>query len=311
VRRRYFLSLAGTIALPARAQTVPRIGFLQAGDPEPSWSLFKKAMAGIGYVDGRTIKIEYRNADAASGRLDDYATELVRLKVDVIVAALSPAIAAAKKATTTIPIVFLGGTPEIGVTGSVARPEGNTTGVYSPSTTVAGKGLQLFHEIRPQTKLFGLMLNAADPFHVPLRRDVEAAALAEKIELVQALIKSRDELVRAFETMVTRSVDGVLVQPTLGLDMAAELAFKYRLPAISFRREFADKGGLMSYGADQADLHRIVAGQVDKILKGTASKDIPVEQASRFELVVNQRTAKALGFVFPPMFLARVDEVIE
>jgi putative tryptophan/tyrosine transport system substrate-binding protein len=240
VRRRYFLSLAGTIALPARAQTVPRIGFLQAGDPEPSWSLFKNAMAGIGYVYGRTIKIEYRNADAGSGRLDDYATELVRLKVDVIVAALSPAIAAAKKATTTIPIVFLGGTPEIGVTGSVARPEGNTTGVYSPSTTVAGKGLQLFHEIRPQTKLFGLMLNAADPFHVPLRR--EAAALAEKIELVPALIKSRDELVRAFETMVTRSVDGVLVQPTLGLDMAAELAFKYHLPAISFRAGICRQG---------------------------------------------------------------------
>ncbi len=311
MRRRHFVSLAGAIALPARAQTVPRIGFLQAGDPEPSWSLFRKAVAGIGYVDGRTIRIDHRNADAASGRLDDDAAELVRLKVDVIVAVLSPAIAAAKKATTTIPIVFLSGTPEIGVTGSVARPEDNATGVYTPSTTMAGKGLQLFHEIRPQTRLFGLMLNAADPFHVPLRRDVEAAALAERIELVPALIKSHDELASAFGTMAARGVDGVLVQPSLGLDAAAELALKHRLPAISFRREFADKGGLMSYGADPAELYRIMAGQVDKILKGTASRDIPVEQASRFELVVNQRTAKALGFVFPPMFLARVDEVIE
>ena len=305
------MALPALAALPARAQAMPRIGFLQAGDPEPSWSLFKKAMAAIGYVEGRTIRIEYRNADAPSGRLDTYAAELVALKVDLIVAALSPAIAAAKRATASIPIVFLGGTPEIGVTGSVARPEGNTTGVISPSTTVAGKGLQLFREIRPETRLFGLMLNGADPFHVPLRRDVEAAASAQKIELVEGLVKSSAGLAPAFDTMVGRGVAGVLVQPTLGLDQAATQALKHRLPAISFRREFVEKGGLFSYGADQSDLNRIVASQVGKILKGTPTKDVPVEQASRFELVVNQKTARALDFVFPPLFLARVDEVIE
>ena len=309
--RRHLMALAGAAAAPAWAQAMPRIGFLQAGDREPSWSLFRKALAAVGYVEGRTVAIEYRGADAAGGRLDAQAAELVQLKVDLIVANLSPAITAARRATASIPIVFNGGTPEIGVTGSVARPEGNTTGVYSPSTTVAGKCLQLFHEIRPETKPFGVLLNQADPFHVPLQREVEAVAQAEKVELVELLVKTSAGLAPAFDTLVSRGVAGVLVQPTLGLEQAAELALKRRLPAISFRREFPDKGGLMSYGADGADIYRMVAARVAKILKGTAPKDIPVEQASRFELVVNQKTARALGFTFPPMFLARVDEVIE
>lgn len=316
-RRRFLVSagLAGTGAVlgpyPGEAQAMPRVGFLVAGDPEPTTSHFRKAMAEIGYVEGRTIAIEYRSADPASGKLTEYAAELVRMKVDAIVAVLSPAVVAAQKATSTIPIVFSGGAPEIGAVGNVARPEGNLTGVNSASTTVAGKAIQLFYEARPAIRRFGVVLNGSDPFHVPLQRDVEAMARAAGIELVIQLIKSRQELDPAMAELAARGVAGAMAQPTIGMDAAAAAALKLRLPAISFRREFVEKGGLMSYGADQADIYRLVVRKLQRVLKGTPPKDIPTEQASRFELVVNQKTAKALGFTFAPSFMAQVDEVIE
>lgn len=315
MRRRYLLGLAAVLAIgavvPAHAQGMPRIGFLTAGDPEPTWTLFRKAMAELGYIEGRTVTFEFRAADAASGRLDEFAADLVRIKVDAIVPVLSPAIAAAKRATSTIPIVFNGGAPDTGMVSNVARPEGNLTGVFSPSSTLAGKGLQLFHEIRPVTKTFGVLLNGLDPFHVPLQREVETVGRAERIDLLPVLIKSRDELPQAFEAMARRGVDGVLVQPSLGLEATAALALKHRLAAISFRKEFAEAGGLLSYGADQVEINRAVAGYVDKILKGARPADLPAQQASRVELIVNQKTARALGLTLSPMFLARVDEVIE
>ncbi len=306
--------MAGAAAVAPRvavAQTpMPRVGFLIAGDPEPAWSLFKKAMAGLGYVEGRTVAYEYRLADADGSQLDRLAAELVRLKVDVIVPILSPAIVATRKATSTIPIVFFGAAPDIGGVDNVARPEGNLTGVFSPSSTLAGKGLQLFREIRPITT-FGAILNAQDPFHVPLLRDIQAVATAEKIDLIPALVKSRDALAGTFEWMADKNVSGVIAQPSLGLAVCAEIALKLRLPAISFRREFADAGGLYSYGANPAEIQRLVAATVDKILKGARPASLPVQQASRMELVVNQKTAKALGLMLPSMFLAQADEVIE
>jgi putative ABC transport system substrate-binding protein len=309
MRRRHLLSLAGSVAAaPAHAQKMARVGILFAADPEPTWTLFRKAMAALGYVEGRSVVYEYRAGDRSS--LDALAQSLVDSKVDVIVPVLSPAIAAVKARTSTIPIVFNGGALYTGMVSNMARPEANLTGVSGASASLAGKGLQLFHEIRP-TKLFGLLLNASDPFHIPLQRDVEAVAKAERIELVLGHLKSREELPSAVEAMAKRGVGGVSVQPTLGLEAAAALALKNRLPAISFRREFAEVGGLLSYGADQAEINREVAGYVDRILKGAPIADLPVVQASKFELVVNQKTARALGFVFPPMFLARVDEVIE
>jgi putative ABC transport system substrate-binding protein len=311
MRRRHFVALASAAALPAQAQTVPRIGFLMAGDAEPTWTLFRKAMAELGYIEGRTVTFEFRAAEAAGARLDEFAVDLVRIKVDAIVPVLAPAIAAAKRATSTIPIIFNGGAPDTGMVSSMARPEGNLTGVSSASATLAGKGIQLFHEIKPATKVFGVLLNVPDPFHVPLQREIEAVGRAEKIDIVPVLLKSRDELPQAFDAMARRGVDGVSIQPSLGLEATAALALKHRLAAISFRREFAEVGGLMSYGADQAEINRAVAGYVDKILKGARPADLPVQQASRIELIVNQKTARALGLVFPPMFLARADEVIE
>ena len=292
------------------AAKVPRVGFLVAGDPEPAWSLFRKAMTDLGHVEGRTVAYEYRASDTDESRLDGLAADLVRLKVDVLVPILSPAIVAARKATSTIPIVFFGAAPDIGGIKSVARPEANLTGVFSPSSTLAGKGVQLFREIR-ETRVFGAILNAQDPFHVALLRDIQAAATAEKVELVAVLVKSRDELPAVFQSMVDKAVAGVIVQPSLGLEACAALALKLRLPAISFGRKFADAGGLYSYGASTAEVQRLVAFSVDKVLKGAKPGSLPVQQATRTELIVNQKTANTLGIVLPARFLAQADEVIE
>jgi ABC-type uncharacterized transport system substrate-binding protein len=288
-----------------------RVGFLMAGDPEPMWTLFRNAMTDLGYVEDRTVKYEKRVADAGRSQLSSFAASLIDLKVDVIVAVLTPAIAAAKAATTSIPIVFNGGVPETGTITNFARPEGNMTGVWGATSVLAGKSVQLFHEIKPTTKALGLLLNEPDPFRVPLQREVEAVGKAQQIEIVPMMLKGRDELPAAYEDMVRRRVDGVLVQPSLSMETAAALAVKNRLAAVSYRREFALAGGLISLGADQADICRTVAGYVDKVLKGARTADLPVQQATKFELVVNQKTARALGLTLSPMFLTRADEVIE
>lgn len=297
--------------MPAYAQpSLPRVGFLVAGDAEPTWSLFRKAMAGLGLIEGKSVAYEFRAGDTTQ-RLEAAARELVALKVNVIVAVLSPATAAAAKATATIPIVFNGGAPVTGLVNNMARPEGNLTGAFSPSSTVAAKGLQLFHEMRPQTRTVGLLLNAADPFHVPLLRDVEATSHIEKIELVPVFMKPEDQPADAFATLASRRADGVLVQPSLGMTAMAARALQARLPAFSFRREFAEVGGLFSYGADQAEINRAIASQVERILKGVKPSDLPVQQATKFELVINRKTAAALGLALPPLFVASADEVID
>ena len=311
MRRRHLLALAGALPLSARAQGMKRVGFLVTGDPEPTWFLFRKGMVEAGYVEGRTVTYEYRPVATPGPRLDAAAAELARLKVDVIVTILTPAIAAMRRATSSVPIAWMGADPETTGIRNLSRPEGNVTGVYSPSSTLAGKALQLFHEMRPETRLFGLLLNPGDPFHVPLQRDIETVARAEKIDLVIELPKSRDDIGASFDALIKRGVAGVLVQPSLGLEIAARLALEKRVPAISFRREFVEAGGLMSYATDYADLTRILGRQVDQLLKGVSPSDIPVQQSTRFEMIVNRKTAAALGIALPPTFLARTDEVIE
>lgn len=316
MKRRRLLAVAGaSAALHAAAahaqRPLSRVGFLIAGDREPLWMLFRKAMADLGYVEGRTIKYEYRVADAGRGELPAIAAELVALNVDVIVAVLTPAINAARAATSKIPIVFYGGAIATGTVTNIARPEGNFTGVAGATAVLAGKSVQLFHEIKPTTKALGLLLNEPDPFRVPLQREVETAGKAQQIEIVPMMLKGRDELPAAYEEMVRRRVDGVLVQPSLPLEMAATLALKNRLAAVSYFREFALAGGLISLGADEVDICRIVAGYVDRVLKGARPADLPVQQVTKFELVVNQKTARSLGLTLSPMFLTRADEVIE
>ncbi len=313
MRRRALLLSAGAAGFSASAvaQKIPRVGFLVSGEADPSWLPFRKAMAELGYIEGRTVVFDNRDAGINGGAIDALARSLVAEQPDVVVAVLSQAIVAARKATQDVPIVFFGAAPEIGGISNVARPEGNLTGVFSPSAIVAAKGLQLFAEIRRETRLFGLLLNSRDPFSVALRREVELSAAAQGIRLLPVPVEVPGDLPDAFEAAARAGVAGVMVQPSLGFDVTAELALRNRLPAVSFRREFAVAGGLMSYGASQADNMRAVAGYVDRILKGARPADLPVQQSSRFELVVNQRTARTLGIDIPPLFLARVDEVIE
>jgi putative ABC transport system substrate-binding protein len=311
MRRRVLLALAGAAAaLPARAQKVPRIGILFAADPEPSMGLLRKAMAALGYVEGRTVVYDIRIAGPGAD-IDALARALIDSKPDVIVPVFTPAVTAVRAQTSTIPLVFNGASFNTRLVSTIARPEGNMTGVFSPSPGFAGKALQLFREFRPALKSAGMLLNVNDPFHVALRQDVEAVARAEGIVSVPLELKSRDELPAAMEAMAQRRVDAALVQPTLGLEAAAALALKHRVPAYSFRREFVDMGGLLSYGADQGEMNRLVAAQVDRVLKGAKPADLPVLQSTKVELVVNRRTARSLGIDFPAMFLARVDEVIE
>lgn len=311
MKRRHLLTLAGAYPFAAGAQSAKRVGFLIAGDPEPAWSLFRKAMANLGHAEGTTVIYEYRAGGTDEARLAAMADELVRLKVDVLVAALLPAVAAARKATTTIPIVFFAGSSDLAGVGNVARPEGNATGVFSASPTLAGKAVQLFHEIRPEAKTLGVLLNGQDPFRVPLLGGVEQVAKAERLDLDITYIGSHDELEPTVAKMAEKKVGGLFVQASLGLKELALLALKYRLPAISFRREFVEAGGLLSCGIDPADNFRVVAEYADKLLKGASPASLPVQQAIRTEVVVNQKTARALGITIAPMFLARIDEVIE
>lgn len=317
MKRRYLLSLAGasatTSALSANAQqpAMPRVGFLIAGDPEPMRTLFRAAMTDLGYHADRTVRYEERMAEPASGRLPAMAASLVELNVDVIVAVLTPAIAAARQATARIPIVFNGGAPDTGMLTNFARPEGNLTGVWGATSAVAGKSVQLLHEIKPATRALAVLLNAADPFYVPLQREIVAAGRAQNVEIVSRMLRGNDELPAAYEEIARRGVDGVLVQPSLSLETAAALAAKHGLASVSFRREFVVAGGLMSLGADQTEIARMMAAYVDKLLKGARPSDLPVQIPAKVELIVNQKTARALGLILSPMFLTRADEVIE
>jgi putative ABC transport system substrate-binding protein len=316
MKRRPFLALAGatlagaTGALPARAQSVPRVGFLVAGDPEPSWSQFRQAMAERGYVEGRTVGYVYRAGDTSADTLDRLAGSIVETGVDVIVTELTPAMTAAARRTSTIPIVFDSAAPEAASVDNIARPGGNLTGVYNPSSTIAGKCLQLFHEALPRATAFGLMMNLRDPFHVPMQREVEAVSRAAGIACAMIGVAAPDALALAFDDAVRQGLAGVVVQPSLGLKAAAQFALDHRMPTISLRRSFVEFGGLMSYGASTAAIYRIMASQVDRILKGARPADLPLQQPTLFELVANSRTAKALDFTFPPLFLARIDEMI-
>jgi putative ABC transport system substrate-binding protein len=218
---------------------------------------------------------------------------------------------AAKEATTRIPIVFSGGTPDSGLVKNMARPEGNLTGIHGTGSSLPAKAVQLLREVTPTMRSIAALLNLADPFHIVLHREVADAARAEQLEFLPIMLKGRDEIEPAFADLVRRGIGGVFVQPSLPIAYCAELSIKHRLPSVSLRREFAEAGGLMSYGASQPAVHRVLAGYVDKVLKGTPTSSLPVQVAAYFELVLNQKTAKALGITLSPMFLGKVDEVIE
>jgi putative ABC transport system substrate-binding protein len=324
-RRKLLVALgAGALAAPLTSFAqqkgkVWRIGFLGAASASGLAGRVEALRAGLrdlGYVEGKSIVIEFRWAEGKYERLPELAAELVRLKVDVIVTHGVPT-RAAKAATTTIPIVMATSADpvELGFVASLARPGGNVTGMSGLSPETAAKRLELLKDAFPRTRHVAVLLNPDSPGNIRLVLPaMEATAKSLKLELQQFPVRGPSEFDSAFAAMAKRRVDAVVTTDDAmllaNIEAIANLAAKMRLPSVGFI-EFAEAGGLMAYGANRRELFRRAAYFVDRILKGAKPADLPVEQATRFETVLNQKTAKALGLQFPQAVLARADRVIE
>ena len=321
MRRRAFLKMMSGVttcwplAVSAEQTRVTTIGVLVRSAPgwQQFWELFREALRQLGYVEGNNIRFELRTDEGDISRLPDLAAELVRLKVDVIVPWFTPAAIAAKHATSEIPIVcaICGDLVGTGLVESLARPGGNVTGNSSLNAELSAKFVELIREMIPSAGRVAVLANAPDPFSTVFVQQIQLAGQATGTAIDPIMIHSAEELDGAFQSMERSRPDAVIVQPSLPTKRAAELALQQRLPAFSVPRWFAEQGGLMSYSAIYADLFRKTAVYVDKILKGAQPADLPVEQPTRFQLIINMKTAKALGLTVPAALLARADEVIE
>jgi putative ABC transport system substrate-binding protein len=271
-------------------------------------------MRELGWMEGQTVAIEYRWAEARSERFAEIAVEFVRLKVDVIVAGGSAAVAA-KQATSVVPIVFVLGEPVgTGLVATLARPGGNVTGLSNQQTDLAGKRLELLREVVPGLGRLAVMANVDYPEAVLEMGDVQAAARTLGLEVANFEIRRAEDIAPAFEALKGRAHALYVVTDALVSNNRMRIntfALAAQLPTMHGVREYAEAGGLMSYGASYSDLFRRAADYVDKILRGAKPSDLPVEQPTKFELVVNLTTAKALGLEIPPSLLARADEVTE
>ena len=318
--RRAFLAVAvGGLVTPlvAAAQPagkVPRIGVLVFTTVRSYEPQFRQALREQGYVEGQNIVVEWRAADGRADRARLLADELVRLKVDVIVALTTAAVQAAKEATRTIPIVMVSGEPvRTGLVTSLARPGGNVTGVSLLAAELSEKRIELLREILPGVTRLATLVNRASPFATPFVEESQAAARKAGVHLRVLDVRQPADVEVAFGTMVKERMGAVIV----GSGVAAPewrtqaLALRHRIPAVYFQRQFAEAGGLASFGAHLADANRRAITFVDRILKGAKPADLPVEQPTKFELVINLKTARALGLTIPPSLLARADQVIE
>jgi putative tryptophan/tyrosine transport system substrate-binding protein len=323
--RRQFITLLGGAAawpLPTHAQQAakPTIGLLVPGTPASHghwYAATVQRLRELGWVEGRTIAVEYRWAEGFGERLPELAADLVQLKVHVIVTGGSTAVIAAKQATSSIPIVFAAAADPVGsgLVASLARPGGNVTGLSFMGTEVAGKQVELLKEAVPSLTSVAVLVNPTNASHPPRTKEVMTAArtLRLQVEVVEAA--TRPEIVDAVRTMVKRGAGAALVlaDPTFVVETSNVIraAAEQRLPVMYGLREAPLAGGLMSYGPSFADLFRRAGGYVDKILRGAKPQDLPIEQASKFEFVINLKTAKALGLTIPPSLLARADQVIQ
>ena len=313
--------LAGPLAAEAQAPAkVSRIGFLSVGSPTDNLftlEAFQQGLRELGYVQGQNIAIEYRFAEGRPERLPALAADLVRLKVAVIVTGSPPAPEAAKRATSTIPIVFavIGDPVAQGLVASLAWPGGNITGLANLAQEVVGKQLELLKEVAPKVSRVAVLQNPSNHAHPFVLRQAEGAARALGVQLHILQARTPPEIEAAFAAMSRQRAGGVVVlRDTLFLTQRtqiAALAAKSRLPAVYGLREAAEAGGLMAYGANVLLMYRRAATYVDKILKGAKPADLPVEQPTKFELVINLKTAKALGLTIPQSLLQRADEVIQ
>ena len=321
MRRREFISLLGGAAAwvsPARAQEPRRvIGFLGSGSPDTfpgPLAAFVQGLKDTGFIEGRNLSIEWRWAEDQYNRLPSLAGDLVSRGVALIVTFDAPASSAAKAATNTIPIVFLTGADPVktGLVDNFSRPSGNLTGVFQLVSELGPKCLELLHELLPSTSTFALLVNPSNP-NVVSAPETEAAANVIKRRLEVLTATSVGDLEAAF-TMVKRQAGALIVMADplffARREQLVALAARYAVPTIYPARDFAEKGGLMSYGT-RFELAQQAATYTGRILRGAKPADLPVQQGFKLELVINLKTAKALGLTIPPMLLARADEVIE
>jgi putative tryptophan/tyrosine transport system substrate-binding protein len=323
MRRREFITLLGSTAVmwPVTARTqsptkVARIGALYIGlaDAESFKKELREGLRELGYIEGQNVTFEFRSAEGRLDRLPALASELVRLKVDVIVALYVPSALAAKQATREIPIVIIAAEPiETGIVAGWAHPGGNITGVALMSAALVGKCVELFRDMHAATRRIAVLTNAADPLFAKLvREQVDLAGRTTGIEIQPITVRGPDEgLDAAFGAIANGRADAAVIQGSLSTKRMADLALEHRLPAASTTRGFVDAGGLMSYGADGPAMFRHSARFVQRILQGRQPNDLPIEQPMKFELAINLKTAKVIGLTIPESFLARADEVIE
>jgi putative ABC transport system substrate-binding protein len=324
VRRREFITLvsgaaAWPLAVRAQEPAMPVVGFLGSlsQSAQSTWTAaFVQRMREHGWIEGRTVAIEYRWAEGRGERFAEIAAEFVRLKVNVIVTAGTDAVIAVKKATSIIPIVFgTAGDPVAnGLVANLARPGGNVTGLSNQSADIAGKRIELLRTVVPSLRRLAIMANIASSIGALEMREVQAAAHTLGLEVITLEIRRAEDIAPAIERL-TGGADAlyVVTEPLVNTNRVQinNLALGARLPTLHGQKPYVEAGGLMSYGANIPDLFKRAADYVDKILRGTKPGDIPVEQPTRFDLVINMRTAKALGLEVPPTLLARADEVIE
>jgi ABC-type uncharacterized transport system substrate-binding protein len=327
VKRREFIGLLGGAAawpIGANAQhagKLPTVGFLAAGTgSDPVWrdwtAAFVQRLRELGWIEGRTVAIEYRWAEARGERFADIASELVRLKVDVIVSSGSAAVAV-KRATSVIPIVFPTANEPVGsgLVETLARPGGNATGFIQFEYSLSGKWLELLKQVAPGVTRAAVLRDPVQTAGVGQFAVIQSVASSVGIEVVPVNVRDADEIERAVTAFARVPNGGMVVTASaltlVHLDRIVTLAAKLRLPAVYPRRLYVDSGGLISYGFDVVDQFRRAASYIDRILKGEKPADLPVQAPTKYELVVNLKTAKAIGLTVPDTVLARADEVIE
>jgi putative tryptophan/tyrosine transport system substrate-binding protein len=325
MKRREFITLLGCAAawpFAARAQqpAKPVVGFLGSESPDlftGRLRAFRQGLDEAGFVESRNVAIEYRWARGEYDRLPALAADLVRQSVTVMVATTTPALLAAKAATMTIPIVFLTGSDpvELGLVESLNQPGGNMTGVSNLTVATGAKQMELLHELVPAAALIALLINPANPVADTLSRDLQTAARVMRQQILVVSASTETDIDKAFTTLVEKRVGALVVgnDPFFNArpDQLVALAARHAVPAIYPYREFATAGGLMSYGSNLADTYRLAGVYTSRILKGEKPADMPVQQVTKIELVINLKAAKALGITFPITLLGRADQVIE
>ena len=328
MRRRKFIALLGGVVaawpFAARAQhggKIPRVGFMGNSTAALEANLigpFREGLRERGYEEGRNVEIVFRWAEGRYERFPDLIAELIAANVDIIVTAGTPATLAVKKATSTVPVVMaaIGDPVGTGIVPNLARPGGNITGLSAIAPDLEGKRLELLREVVPHLAHVAFFLNPANEFHTVSMRQALAAAEALNIKLQPREVRKSEDVAAAFAAIVKEKPDGLLILADRiflhNRQRMMDFAIEHRLPSVNAYRELVEAGGLISYGPSYEEMHRRAADYVDRILKGARPGDLPVEQPTRFTLIVNLKAAKALGLVeVPPMLVARADEVIE